>query len=67
MPVYYNRKENIFSDHRPVLGIFQVDTVKIDKAAKEELRAQLLKALLGQSKITSKTVDNMGIRSSVLH
>lgn len=29
---YYNRRESTFSDHRPVLGIFKMQTRKIDKA-----------------------------------
>jgi hypothetical protein len=35
---YYNRRENCFSDHRPVLAIFECEVKKTNK----ELKAQIL-------------------------
>lgn len=32
LPVYYNRKMHYLSDHRPVLGIFKVQTIKLDQS-----------------------------------
>ena len=38
MPAYYNRRESQFSDHRPVLGIFNPQIIKINKEKKNQLR-----------------------------
>ena len=63
LPVFYDRKHNLFSDHRPVLAVYRLHTVKIDRKKKEELRAQLLKQLLGETRIVPETVTNTLINS----
>lgn len=59
MPIFYDRRHNLFSDHRPVLAIYRLHTVKIDRKKKEELRAQLLKQLLGETRIVPETVSDV--------
>lgn len=31
-PIYYNRRENFFSDHRPVLAVYRMQVIKIDES-----------------------------------
>ena len=38
----YDRKDNFFSDHRPVFGIFKIRVCKIDSAKKDEIEKSLL-------------------------
>ena len=38
LPLYYKSRQTYLSDHRPVLGIYKVQTVRIDSKKKEELR-----------------------------
>jgi phosphatidylinositol-bisphosphatase len=38
LPVYYNRRNSSFSDHRPVLAVYHTQIVKVDKIKKEALR-----------------------------
>ena len=36
---YYNRVENRFSDHRPVLAMFDVVATKVDSEKRDAIRA----------------------------
>jgi hypothetical protein len=53
-PIYYNRRDSYFSDHRPVLAVYKVPIVKIDRTAKEKFQDHILKSLSGTGAAVSK-------------
>ena len=48
-PKLYSRRGSLFSDHRPVLGVYTVPIIKINKVAKEKLQSHILKNIMGKS------------------
>lgn len=68
LPIYYNSKhsDNVsglsnqavyLSDHRPILAIYKLPIIKIDKDKKEKLRNEILSSLLGSDgKISKETL-----------
>ena len=56
LPVYYNRRSTSFSDHRPVLAVYQTQVIKINKQKKEALRQQILSRLMGAEKVSKQTI-----------
>ena len=38
MPEFYHRKESYFSDHRPILSVYKIQVIKINRVKKEALR-----------------------------
>jgi len=47
MPQFYHRKESYFSDHRPILAVFKLQVIKINRDKKEALREEILSKLIG--------------------
>jgi hypothetical protein len=45
LPLYYNRRESKFSDHRPVLAVYRPQIIKINQEKKNELRKEILSRL----------------------
>lgn len=44
--MYYNSKQHYLSDHRPVLAIYRMQTFKVDRDKKEQLRRSIQKTLV---------------------
>ena len=45
---YYNRRESTFSDHRPVLGIFDMAVRKVNKANLARVSQELVQTIMHQ-------------------
>jgi hypothetical protein len=43
--LHYGRKESVFSDHRPVFGLFDLQVCSMDKIKRAELESKLLNQL----------------------
>ena len=65
LPKYYNRKENKLSDHRPVLAIFKLQTIKIDREKKDELRSKILETMAGKEQISKLSILKASINSGI--
>jgi len=59
MPNFYHRKESYFSDHRPILAVYKLQVIKIDREKKEALREEILSKLIGQDRISKETLAKM--------
>ena len=46
---FYNRRESLFSDHRPVLGVFKVAVRKVNTRKLAAIRAETLRSILQRS------------------
>ena len=55
-PIYYNRRENFFSDHRPVLAVYRVQAIRIDEESREKLLKELLKKLMDHEKVSNRLI-----------
>jgi len=55
--ISYERKESIFSDHRPVLAYFCLTTYQHDKILMEEMRERMLNHNRQKSKATAEATD----------
>jgi hypothetical protein len=64
LPVFYNRRNSSFSDHRPVLAIYQTQVVKVNKEKKEALRQQILSRLMGAEKVSKVTLAEANMQTS---
>lgn len=53
---YYNRIENRFSDHRPVLAMFDVVAIKIDQDKKEAIRDSCVRQIKQSNNMTLPSV-----------
>ena len=42
LPVEFGRMETLFSDHRPIHGVYKVHLVHIDRAKRKEIRKRIL-------------------------
>lgn len=56
MPLFYNRIEDRFSDHRPVIATYKVPVIKINRKKKEHLRNEILKKILGMGRVTKQAL-----------
>ena len=59
MPNFYHRKESYFSDHRPILAVYKLQVIKINREKKEALREEILSKLIGQDRISKETLAKM--------
>jgi len=57
IPLYYNRKDSVFSDHRPVLALYSLPIIKINRDKKEQLRQSILKDIMaGNGQISKESL-----------
>ena len=66
MPMYYNRKESTYSDHRPVLAIFSLPIVKINLDLKEKLKCEILSSIFTGQKDRPSVIAKDNIRAKSL-
>lgn len=59
MPEFYHRKESYFSDHRPILSVYKIQVIKVNRQKKETLRQEILKKLMGQGRVDKHALQNM--------
>ena len=64
LPVYYDKRYSSFSDHRPVLAVYQTQVIKINKEKKEALRQQILSRLMGAEKVSKQTIAEAKLETS---
>lgn len=51
MPEFYHRKESYFSDHRPILSVYKIQVIKVNREKKEALRQEILSKLMGHGRV----------------
>lgn len=59
LPSYYGVRRSRFSDHRPVLAIYNLQTLKINRNKKEQLRKEILSKIMqsfGEGKVSKEMI-----------
>ena len=60
-PSYYNSRQHLLSDHRPVLAIYNVQVVNTDRKKKDLMREEMLKQLreTGDARVNAALVTRL--------